>query len=49
MSAINEHTKDKMITKPASKEYEANWEAIFGKKKEEIPDGDFHEEEKLDE
>ena len=47
MSAINEHTKDKMATKPTTKEYETNWELIFGKK-ENVPDEGSYEEDKLD-
>lgn len=35
MTSINEHTHDRMMTKPATKEYETNWEVIFGKKKKE--------------
>ena len=37
-TSINEHTKDRMVTKPATKEYETNWDLIFKKDKENHPE-----------
>lgn len=34
MTAINEHTGDKLKTKEATEAYRNNWDAIFGKKVE---------------
>ena len=34
-TSINTSTGDRMATKPASEKYRNNWDAIFGKKKQE--------------
>jgi hypothetical protein len=39
--AVNDSTGDRLISRALSKEGEANWDLIFGKKKEPMPHDEF--------
>ena len=45
MTAINEHTGDKLKTKEATEAYRNNWDAIFGKKVEEEAEQELPQDE----